>query len=70
MNKKECNIGNMNVITRTDFLQAKKQQQIHMWQQGKISTPQLVDWVLGYGTDDDVEWLCANFDPEDTFTKY
>lgn len=59
-----------NIITKTDFLEHKKQQQIHFWQTGKISTAQLVDWILGYGTDDDVEWLCANFDPEETFAKY
>jgi len=40
-----------------------------MWQQGKITTPQLVDWILGYGTDEDVEWLCDNFDPMDTLAR-
>lgn len=69
MNQEECNMPSMNVITKTDFLQAKKQQQIHMWQQGKITTPQLVDWILGYGTDEDVEWLCDNFDPMDTLAR-
>jgi len=59
-----------NIITRTEFLSAKKEQQVMLWREGKITTPQLVDWVLGYGTDEDVEWLCANFDPEDTIAKY
>jgi len=59
-----------NIIDRTEFLSAKKEQQISFWQQGKITTAQLVDWVLGYGTDDDVEWLCEHFDPWDTIAKY
>ena len=58
------------ITTRTEFLKHKKQQQVNLWEQGKLSTAQLVDWILGYGNDDDVEWLCANFDPEETITKY
>lgn len=58
-----------NIISRTQFLQAKRDQQIALWQQGSITTESLVDWILGYGTDDDVEWLCANFDPIDTLAK-
>lgn len=58
-----------NIISRTQFLQAKRDQQIALWQQGRITTESLVDWILGYGTDDDVEWLCANFDPIDTLAK-
>ena len=59
-----------NVIDAPEFMRAKIEQQIDMWKQQKITTPQLVDYILGYGTDDDVEWLCANFDPEETITKY
>ena len=59
-----------NVIDSTQFMTAKIEQQIALWKQHKITTPQLVDYILGYGTDDDVEWLCANFDPEDTIAKY
>ena len=59
-----------NVIDAPEFMRAKIEQQIDMWKQYKITTPQLVDYILGYGTDDDVEWLCANFDPEDTIAKY
>ena len=59
-----------NIITRNTFLQCKKQQQIQLWQRGRISTAQLVDWILGYGTDSDVEWLCEHFDPMDTIAKY
>ena len=58
-----------NIISRTQFLQAKRDQQIALWQQGSITTESLVDWILAYGTDDDVEWLCANFDPIDTLAK-
>ena len=59
-----------NIISRTTFLEHKKTQQIELWQQGRMDTAQLVDWILGYGDDADVEWLCANFDPEETFDKY
>jgi len=59
-----------NVIDSTQFMTAKIEQQKVLWQQGQLTTPQLVDYILGYGTDDDVEWLCANFDPEDTIAKY
>jgi hypothetical protein len=59
-----------NTITSEQFLKLKKQQQVELWEQGKLSTAQLVDWILGYGDDEDVEWLCANFDPEETITKY
>ena len=58
------------ITSRTEFLECKKQQQIQLWQIGKISTAQLVDWILGYGTDRDVEWLCEHFDPMDTIAKY
>ena len=58
------------ITSRTKFLECKKQQQIQLWQIGKISTAQLVDWILGYGTDSDVEWLCEHFDPLDTIAKY
>ena len=59
-----------NVIDTPEFMRAKIEQQIDMWKQHKITTAQLVDYILGYGTDDDVEWLCANFDPMETITKY
>ena len=59
-----------NTITRTEFLKHKRDQQIHMWNAGTITTAQLVDWILGYGTDRDVEWLCKHFDPLDTIAKY
>ena len=58
------------VVSKHSFMRAKIEQQIELWKQNKITTPQLVDYVLGYGTDDDVEWLCANFDPIETLTKY
>jgi len=56
----------MTITTRKQFLKAKKQQQIHLWQTGKITTASLVDWVLAYGEDRDLEWLSANFDPLET----
>jgi hypothetical protein len=59
-----------NIISKDVFLTAKIEQQKSLWQQGQLSTAQLVDYVLGYGTDSDVEWLCANFDPIETITKY
>jgi hypothetical protein len=59
-----------NIISKDTFLTAKIEQQKSLWQQGQLTTAQLVDYVLGYGTDDDVEWLCANFDPWDTLAKY
>ena len=59
-----------NVIDSTHFMTAKIEQQKQLWRKGHLTTAQLVDYVLGYGTDDDVEWLCANFDPEETITKY
>jgi len=59
-----------NIISKDIFLTAKIEQQKSLWQQGHLTTAQLVDYVLGYGTDDDVEWLCANFDPMETITKY
>jgi len=51
-------------------MRAKIEQQIELWRNHKLSTPQLVDYVLGYGTDADVEWLCEHFDPMDTIAKY
>ena len=59
-----------NIISKDTFITAKIEQQKVLWQQGQLSTAQLVDYVLGYGTDSDVEWLCANFDPMETITKY
>ena len=59
-----------NIISKNDFLTAKIEQQKSLWRLGELTTPQLVDYILGYGTDSDVEWLCANFDPEDTIAKY
>ena len=44
----------MTITTRKQFLKAKKQQQIHLWQTGKITTASLVDWVLAYGEDRDM----------------
>ena len=63
-------MSSMNVITQKQFIARKKQQQIKLWQQGVVQTHQLVDWILTYGTDRDVEWLCEHFDPEDTIAKY
>ena len=63
-------MSSMNVITQSQFIEHKKAQQIQLWQQGRVQTHQLVDWILIYGTDQDVEWLCANFDPLDTIAKY
>ena len=54
------------ITTKTQFLELKKQQQISLWSQSKISTAQLVDWILAYGTDADVEWLSNTFDPQET----
>ena len=58
------------IVSKHSFMRAKIQQQIELWRNHKLSTPQLVDYVLGYGTDADVEWLCEHFDPMDTITKY
>ena len=59
-----------NIVSKDDFLTAKIAQQKGLWQKGQLSTAQLVDYVLGYGTDTDVEWLCEHFDPWDTIAKY
>jgi len=63
-------MSSMNVITQTQFIAKKKQQQIKLWQQSIIQTHQLVDWILTYDTDRDVESLCEHFDPVDTIAKY
>ena len=59
-----------NIVTQDTFMTAKIDQQKQLWQQGKITTADMVDYILGYGKDTDVEWLCANFDPLDTLAKY
>ena len=59
-----------NIISKDAFLTAKIEQQKSLWQQGQLTTAQLVDYVLGYGTDTDVEWLCEHFDPWETIAKY
>lgn len=58
------------IISRDLFMRAKIDQQIELWKHNSLSTPDMVDYVLAHGTDTDVEWLCANFDPEETITKY
>lgn len=63
-------MSSMNVVTQSQFIAHKKAQQIRLWQQGRLQTHQLVDWILTYGTDRDVEWLCEHFDPWDTIAKY
>ena len=59
-----------NIVSKDAFLTAKIEQQKGLWQRGQLTTAQLVDYVLGYGTDADVEWLCEHFDPMDTIAKY
>lgn len=59
-----------NTVERDVFFEHKIKQQRWLWEQGQITTAQLVDYLLGYGTDADVEWLCANFDPLETIAKY
>jgi len=52
-----------NVISKEDFLLAKREQLIEMWRSGELPARELVDWMLVMGNDSDIEWLQKNFDP-------
>tara|TARA_B100000900_G_scaffold347692_1_gene312972 strand:- start:3413 stop:3601 length:189 start_codon:yes stop_codon:yes gene_type:complete len=53
------------LITKTEFLHYKKRQQKQLWAESRISSAELIDWLLAYGDDSDVEWLQEHFDPDD-----
>lgn len=52
-----------NVISKEEFLLAKKEQLKDMWYEGKLPARELVDWLLVMGDDQDIEWLQKHFDP-------
>lgn len=52
-----------NVISKEEFLLAKREQLIEMWRSGELPARELVDWMLVMGNDSDIEWLQKNFDP-------
>lgn len=52
-----------NIITKEQFLLAKREQLIEMWRSGELPARELVDWMLVMGNDDDIEWLQKHFDP-------
>lgn len=52
-----------NVISKEDFLLAKREQLIEMWRSGELPARELIDWMLVMGNDSDIEWLQKNFDP-------
>lgn len=51
------------LIDRDRFLNLKRKQQLVLWKEGQVSDEVLIEWLLRYGTDDDVNWLCDTFDP-------
>jgi hypothetical protein len=52
-----------NVISKEQFLLAKREQLIQMYYDGKLPARELIDWMLIMGDDRDIEWLQKNFDP-------
>lgn len=52
-----------NIISKEEFLLAKREQLIEMWRSGELPARELVDWMLVMGNDSDIEWLQKNFDP-------
>lgn len=53
------------LITRQQFLRSKVAQQKQLWAESRISSAELIDWLLAYGDDSDVAWLSEHFDPDD-----
>lgn len=51
----------MKVISREQFLQQRKSQIIRDWLEGSFSDAKLIDWLLIYGNDKDIEWLAKQF---------
>jgi len=54
-----------NIISRTRFIRSKIAQQKQLWAESRISSAELIDYLLAYGDDSDVAWLSEHFDPDD-----
>jgi len=49
------------IITREQFLKLRKAQILNQWMRGEMSDASLIDWLLVYGDDGDIEWLAEHF---------